>query len=203
MMARYYEANLGRFLSSDPDAKSVRPEDPQSWNRYAYVRNNPINYIDPDGLKDARSAEDKEILEDSDVKEAIHDAWDQSKPEANPDNRQEVGFSVEESGPGQYSTTALQSQGDPVNIGLTITKDSAATVHTHPVGNNSVTNKQSGKPERHAERPGNADKKLAKNSKVPAYVVAKKRMYRVDPATRKVKKVLTGKDFKKYMKKGH
>lgn len=45
--ARYQSSSLGRFLS--PDVLSGKPEDPQSWNRYAYARNNPQKYIDPDG----------------------------------------------------------------------------------------------------------------------------------------------------------
>jgi RHS repeat-associated protein len=46
--ARYYSARLARFMSADPLAGDVG--DPQSLNRYAYVRNNPINFIDPIGL---------------------------------------------------------------------------------------------------------------------------------------------------------
>ncbi len=50
MHARYYDPNLGRFLSVDPsmDIKKNLPE-PQRWNRYAYVTNNPLRYTDPDG----------------------------------------------------------------------------------------------------------------------------------------------------------
>jgi len=48
--ARYYEASLARFTAIDPvttfDENRV---DPQRWNRYAYVRNNPMRYVDPDG----------------------------------------------------------------------------------------------------------------------------------------------------------
>jgi RHS repeat-associated protein len=49
MHARYYSASVGRFLSVDPalDLKKTLPS-PQAWNRYAYVRNNPLRYIDPD-----------------------------------------------------------------------------------------------------------------------------------------------------------
>jgi len=45
--ARYYDAAQGRFISAD----SVVPNanDPQSLNRYAYVRNNPLNLTDPSG----------------------------------------------------------------------------------------------------------------------------------------------------------
>ncbi len=47
MHARYYNANLGRFLSVDPVEGD--PRQPQSWNRYAYVTNNPVNHTDPTG----------------------------------------------------------------------------------------------------------------------------------------------------------
>lgn len=45
--ARYQNPNIGRFMSVDP--AGADPTDPQSWNRYAYVQNNPLKYIDPDG----------------------------------------------------------------------------------------------------------------------------------------------------------
>jgi len=48
MLARYYGASLGRFLSSDPIDGTLR--EPQSWNRYAYVDNNPLVFIDPTGM---------------------------------------------------------------------------------------------------------------------------------------------------------
>jgi uncharacterized protein RhaS with RHS repeats len=47
MHARYYSPNLGRFLSVDPAGGSVGSS--QSWNRYSYVLNNPLNLVDPDG----------------------------------------------------------------------------------------------------------------------------------------------------------
>ncbi|MBI4914332.1 MAG: RHS repeat-associated core domain-containing protein [Acidobacteria bacterium] len=48
MHARYYNLNLGRFLSPDPVRGDARS--PQSFNLYAYVRNNPVNLFDPFGL---------------------------------------------------------------------------------------------------------------------------------------------------------
>jgi RHS repeat-associated protein len=47
MHARYYDPNLGRFLSVDPGPSDLRR--PMAWNRYAYAGNNPINNNDPDG----------------------------------------------------------------------------------------------------------------------------------------------------------
>jgi RHS repeat-associated protein len=48
--ARYYGGAQGRFTSPDPLLSSGRPWNPQSWNRYAYVLNNPLRYTDPLGL---------------------------------------------------------------------------------------------------------------------------------------------------------
>jgi RHS repeat-associated protein len=48
MHARYYDPSMGRFSSVDP-GKDWDPARPQSWNMYAYSRNNPILRLDPDG----------------------------------------------------------------------------------------------------------------------------------------------------------
>jgi RHS repeat-associated protein len=45
--ARYYDPEIGRFITADTIVQA--PYDPQSLNRYAYARNNPIKYIDPNG----------------------------------------------------------------------------------------------------------------------------------------------------------
>ncbi len=47
--ARYYGSALRRFTSPDAPFADQHPEDPQSWNMYAYVRNNPLKNTDPDG----------------------------------------------------------------------------------------------------------------------------------------------------------
>jgi RHS repeat-associated protein len=48
--ARYYRADVGRFTTVDPvQTISENLTDPQRWNRYSYVRNNPLRYTDPDG----------------------------------------------------------------------------------------------------------------------------------------------------------
>ncbi len=48
--ARYYGSKIGRFTTTDP-VYTWRENlvDPQRWNRYAYARNNPLRYVDPDG----------------------------------------------------------------------------------------------------------------------------------------------------------
>jgi RHS repeat-associated protein len=47
--ARYYGSALGRFTSADRPFADQHPEDPQSWNLYAYVRSNPLKNTDPNG----------------------------------------------------------------------------------------------------------------------------------------------------------
>ncbi|NNJ72759.1 MAG: RHS repeat-associated core domain-containing protein [Enterobacterales bacterium] len=47
MGGRIYDASIGRFLQADPIVQS--PLDSQSYNRYAYVRNNPMTLTDPSG----------------------------------------------------------------------------------------------------------------------------------------------------------
>ena len=46
-LARYYSSSQGRFLSADSVAGAIT--NPQTQNLYAYVHNNPLQYIDPSG----------------------------------------------------------------------------------------------------------------------------------------------------------
>ena len=45
--ARYYLPGVGRFISADTIIPN--PANPQSYNRYTYVGNRPVNLIDPSG----------------------------------------------------------------------------------------------------------------------------------------------------------
>ena len=49
LQARYLASMQGRFLSPDPHNAGAHPTDPQTWNAYAYVGNNPLRYTDPSG----------------------------------------------------------------------------------------------------------------------------------------------------------
>lgn len=51
MDARYYQPNRGQFLSEDPSFLATTSDlsDPQTLNAYAYSRNNPVVYLDPNG----------------------------------------------------------------------------------------------------------------------------------------------------------
>ncbi len=47
MNARYYMPEIGRFISADSIVPE--PQNPQSYNRYSYSYNNPVNYTDSSG----------------------------------------------------------------------------------------------------------------------------------------------------------
>jgi RHS repeat-associated protein len=47
---RKHENKAGRWTSPDPYNGSMSTGDPQSFNRYSYVENEPVNFVDPSGL---------------------------------------------------------------------------------------------------------------------------------------------------------
>jgi RHS repeat-associated protein len=49
-MFREYTPLQGRWMSPDPDSGSYDQNNPQSFNRYSYVMNNPVGMTDPSGL---------------------------------------------------------------------------------------------------------------------------------------------------------
>jgi RHS repeat-associated protein len=53
MNGRVYDPLIGRFMSADPFIQA--PDMLQSYNRYAYVMNNPLNLTDPSGYWSFRS----------------------------------------------------------------------------------------------------------------------------------------------------
>src|SRR2546428_3686556 len=47
---RKYESSSGRWTSPDPYNGSESIANPQSFNRYSYVQNDAVNFVDPGGL---------------------------------------------------------------------------------------------------------------------------------------------------------
>jgi RHS repeat-associated protein len=47
--ARYYGSSMGRWMSPDKPFADQHASNPQSWNLYSYVRNNPLSSIDDNG----------------------------------------------------------------------------------------------------------------------------------------------------------
>ena len=70
---RKYDQLSGRWTTTDPYGGSMTIADPQSFNRYTYVNNDPVNCVDPTGL----SLADMGVLQTDDPKaaqQAEHDA---------------------------------------------------------------------------------------------------------------------------------
>lgn len=55
MQQRYYDPQIGRFLSVDPVTAYSDPM--KMFNRYRYAANNPYGFTDPDGRQECRSCE--------------------------------------------------------------------------------------------------------------------------------------------------
>ena len=55
---RYYASNYGRFNTVDPLQSSAKPNNPGSWNRYAYVGGDPVNLLDPRGMEQSGCGSD-------------------------------------------------------------------------------------------------------------------------------------------------
>ncbi len=63
MNGRVYNPLIGRFISADPHVTD--PTDPQNFNRYSYVLNNPLSYTDPTGFDDTKCNVDQKAAQDS------------------------------------------------------------------------------------------------------------------------------------------
>ncbi|MEO8381129.1 MAG: RHS repeat-associated core domain-containing protein, partial [Acidobacteriota bacterium] len=80
MHARFYDPDMGRFLSVDPvlDLRT-NMTNPQGWNRYSYVRNNPLRWTDPTGRVIAYDDQFKKRVREDAVFRAAFEAWKTTK----------------------------------------------------------------------------------------------------------------------------
>ena len=111
---RHYTPS-GRWLSPDPGGvKVVHLDDPQTWNMYAYVRNNPTTLTDPTGLDPSTS---QAQIEGEAVCQALSNFWCASSAPAGTTNDQGkssmIGWSdldpVQQGAQNQQKTTVVFS----------------------------------------------------------------------------------------------
>jgi RHS repeat-associated protein len=53
--SRWYDPLIGRFIQAD--TLVPQPGNPQSLNRYSYVRNNPLRFVDPSGMAECAAGD--------------------------------------------------------------------------------------------------------------------------------------------------
>jgi RHS repeat-associated protein len=124
--ARMYSKSIGRFTTSDPLMASARSPQPQSWNRYTYVWNNPLTLVDPNGMdvklldkkaqarvlstlpKDVRIKVAKQISKDGTLKKGSLD-----KIKSKDENFQDLKKEVNEEGTIEVMTDNKNDQGAP------------------------------------------------------------------------------------------
>ena len=61
MNGRVYDPTIGRFISADPFIDGWRHT--QGYNRYSYVRNNPLRYTDPSGFTAKKNPDERDESE--------------------------------------------------------------------------------------------------------------------------------------------
>jgi RHS repeat-associated protein len=111
MQARYYDPVIGRFYSNDP----VGFKNVHNFNRYAYARNNPYKYIDPDGR-------DATIVHNKNGSININIATKFSGSGATPSNISSVKSQISKTWSGSYNidgkaTDVVVSVTEPINGG--------------------------------------------------------------------------------------
>lgn len=112
-------------MTPDPLLNSGRPWEPQSWNRYAYARNNPLNIVDPTGLYDLAN-------NCSDDKKCRHHADDLRKGLENLQKKVDKMKDGPEKQRLQAALTALGTEGDHngVAVAFGALKDQNAAAET-------------------------------------------------------------------------
>jgi RHS repeat-associated protein len=78
MNGRVQDAILGRFLSPDPYIPDTN--NAQSYNRYSYVNNSPLNYTDPSGFDPEDGTDDDTLTYFSPFNADSQDGWSQTVP---------------------------------------------------------------------------------------------------------------------------
>jgi RHS repeat-associated protein len=111
--ARHYAGAQGRFTSPDEFWKDSQVRDSQSWNKYAYARNNPLKYIDQMGEKATVTIEtDEENKKGKITVKAIIALWSSSNNAISPKElqkaAQEYKKNIEKAWSGTYEQNGIK-----------------------------------------------------------------------------------------------
>jgi hypothetical protein len=115
---------MGRFTTVDPLGGSARLSNPQSMNRYVFVLNNPLRYVDPDGLKEK-------------------DPWDQL---SNEERRALAPKLVSVNDANKITSKELKAAGAAFNVMVTVKGNTQATADNIATAQNFVQNFIQGTP---------------------------------------------------------
>jgi RHS repeat-associated protein len=122
--ARYYGSTQGRFTGADPGPFVVA--DPQSWNRYAYVQNNPLKFTDPTGRTLSLNGEAADdfvaYLQRRSGLSLVRDAKTGKVTIAKGSKRNEEGTSKE------FASLLKDVIGDSAKVGYTVMSDAGSGV---------------------------------------------------------------------------
>jgi RHS repeat-associated protein len=103
--ARYYGHRQYRFLSTDPVInKNEALTNLQLWNFYSYCENNPITYLDPDGLLQRNANGELKFLTGPDRYTSVNHPGDTTK-----ENRVQWGYLKTDSGKRIFATKNMSS----------------------------------------------------------------------------------------------
>ena len=75
---RYYDPQIGRFLSVDPVTAYTNPI--EAFNRYWYAANNPYKFTDPDGRRILSGGDKKQKKETAAMVKKLDERGLQGKP---------------------------------------------------------------------------------------------------------------------------
>ena len=130
--ARYLSAPEGRFLSADP--LSGWPGDTQSWNGYAYARNNPLLYTDPTGERYRICVDGGECFDVSDDEYWLYIAefgtYGYGLPEHPTTPHLSCAASGSEEGRQHYCLTVVYRSPDPADLLIDVMGQRADTLNS-------------------------------------------------------------------------
>lgn len=179
--ARYYDPQVGRFVSEDP----IRVLGGLDFYRYAL--NSPVSFLDPMGLSPCRK--EIPIYCNKDVIDAMKKIWAQS---SNGGSGAEAAFVLNGS-EDQYQIVNQGFTNQRNHMTMRIQSDTFAIFHVHP--NNS--NWKPSTPGNNSENNGKGDTGVADEQGVDMYVVSKDGLGFYDPSTKEITKVRNGLDWTK------